>query len=303
MKKKKLLFTGGGGVFTETIWNTLKNKYDLFFADIDKKKIFFKIPNSKRLQIKKGNSKKFIKSLKFLDKKFRFDLIIPNVDEEILNIVNSKIKMKNLYLPPHSFCKLSLNKLKFFNFLKKKRIENLNTICLKNFKKFEKDKKYIVKPIYGRGSRLVKKIKNNKELKDFLNFYKKDKEDFIIQNFVSGNEYTVFVHYIKDKKVIIPVRVFQKKGITISAKIEKNLKIENFIKNKLLKFFKVNNCFNIQLILKGKNIYIIEINPRLSTTFALIVKSGYDPFDDKSFSEFILNSGLKMNRFITTRYY
>ena len=38
----------------------------------------------------------------------------------------------------------------------------------------------------------------------------------------------------------------------------------------------------------------------LSTTFALIVKSGYDPFDDKSFSEFILNSGLKMNRFITT---
>ena len=98
------------------------------------------------------------------------------------------------------------------------------------------------------------------------------------------------------------MRVFQKKGITISAKIEKNLKIENFIKKKLLKFFKVNNCFNIQLILKGKNIYIFEINPRLSTTFALIVKSGYDPFDDKSFSEFILNSGLKI-RFITTRYY
>ena len=32
---------------------------------------------------------------------------------------------------------------------------------------------------------------------------------------------------------------FSKKGITISAKIEKNLKIENFIKNKLLKFLKL----------------------------------------------------------------
>ena len=91
-----------------------------FLQILIKRKYFFKIPNSKRLQIKKGNSKKFIQSLKFLDKKFRFDLIIPNVDEEILNIVNSKIKMKNLYLPPHSFCKLSLNKLKFFDFLKKK---------------------------------------------------------------------------------------------------------------------------------------------------------------------------------------
>ena len=39
--KKKIALYGGGGVFTETIWNTLKNKYDLFFADIDKKKIFF----------------------------------------------------------------------------------------------------------------------------------------------------------------------------------------------------------------------------------------------------------------------
>ena len=120
MKKKKIALYGWWWRFYRDNLEYLKNKYDLFFADIDKKKIFFKIPNSKRLQIKKGNSKKFIQSLKFLDKKFRFDLIIPNVDEEILNIVNSKIKMKNLYLPPHSFCKLSLNKLKFFDFLKKK---------------------------------------------------------------------------------------------------------------------------------------------------------------------------------------
>lgn len=301
--KKKLLFTGGGGVFTETVWDSFKNKYDLFFADIEPKKIFYKIPKIKRLKVKRGNSKNFIKSLNTLNKKFQFDLIIPNVDEEILNIVNSKTKIKNLYLPPYSFCKLSLNKLNFFDYLKKKNIENLDTLCLKNFKKFKQNKQYIIKPIYGRGSRFVEKIKSHKDLKNFLTFYKKKKDDFIIQNFINGVEYTVFVHYIKKNITIIPVRVFQKKGITIKAEIEKNLKIENFIKKKLIKIFNVKNCFNIQLILKKGNIHIIEINPRLSTTFALIIKAGYDPFDIKNTSEFILNSGLKMNRFITTRYY
>jgi predicted ATP-grasp superfamily ATP-dependent carboligase len=301
--KKKLLFTGGGGVFTETVWDAFKDKYDLFFADIDTKNIFYRIPKLKRLKIKRGNSKDFIKSLKTLDKKFNFNLIIPNVDEEILNIVNSKKKFKNLYLPPYPFCKLSLNKLNFFNYLKQKNIENLDTHSLKNFKNFKKNKQYIIKPIYGRGSRFVEKIKNSKDLKNFLSFYKKKKDDFIIQNFIYGDEYTVFVHYTKNNITIIPVRVFQKKGITIKAKIEKNLRIENFIKKRLIKVLNVKNCFNIQLIVKGKNIYVIEINPRLSTTFALIIKAGYDPFETKPTSQFILNNGLKMNRFITTRYY
>ena len=35
MKNKKLLFTGGGGVFSETIWMNLRNKYDIYFAGID----------------------------------------------------------------------------------------------------------------------------------------------------------------------------------------------------------------------------------------------------------------------------
>ena len=302
MKNKKLLFTGGGGVFAETIWREMKNKYDIYFADINPKKIFHKIPNSRKLKIEKGTSKKFIISLKLLIKKYNFDLIIPNVDEEIFNIINSKFNEKKIFLPPVLFCKLTLNKLKFFEFLKKNHLENLDTLRLDKLIKFNKDKTYLIKPIYGRGSRYVKKINKEKDIKKFITFYKLDKKDLLIQNFIKGNEYTVFVHTNNKNSIIIPVRVYQKKGVTIDAKIEKNKTIENYIKTKILKVFATKNCFNVQLILKGKKVYIIEINPRLSTTFALIVKSGYDPFSNSFLNKFILKKKI-MHRYLTARYY
>ena len=63
------------------------------------------------------------------------------------------------------------------------------------------------------------------------------------------------------------------------------LKIDFLKNNKLLH----NQNFK-PIILKDKKVYIIEINPRLSTTFAMIVKSGYDPFDNSSFNKFTLNN-------------
>ena len=303
MKNKKLLFTGGGGVFSETIWKEMANKYDIYFADINPKKIFHKIPNSRKLKIEKGTSKKFIISLKTLIKKHNFDLVIPNVDEEIFNIVNSKFNKKKIFLPPVLFCKLTLNKFVFFEFLKKNHLENLDTFRLDKFKKYNKDQTYLIKPIYGRGSRYVKKINKEKDIKKFISFHNLNKKDLLIQNYIRGNEYTVFVHTNDKKSIIIPVRVYQKKGITIQAKIEKNKIIESYIKNKLLKAFTAKNCFNVQLILSGKKVYVIEINPRLSTTFALIIKSGYDPFSNSFLNKFILKKELKMYRYLTARYY
>tara|TARA_A100001015_G_scaffold294973_1_gene373363 strand:+ start:79 stop:990 length:912 start_codon:yes stop_codon:yes gene_type:complete len=303
MINKKLLFTGGGGVFTETIWREMSNKYDIYFADVNPKKIFHKIPNSRKLKIEKGTSKKFIISLKSIIKKYNFDLIIPNVDEEILNIINSKFNEKKIFLPSVSFCKLTLNKLAFFEFLKKNHLENLDTFRLDKLVKYNKDKTYLIKPIYGRGSRYVKKINKEKDINKFIAFYKLDKKDLLIQNFIKGNEYTVFVHTNKKNNIIIPVRVYQKKGVTIDAKVEKNKTIENYIKTKILKVLTTKNCFNVQLILKGKKVYIIEINPRLSTTFALIVKSGYDPFSNSFLNKFILKKKIKMHRYLTAKYY
>lgn len=303
MKNKKLLFTGGGGVFSETIWREMSHKYDIYFADINPKKIFYKIPNSRKLKIEKGTSKKFVISLKSLIKKYNFDLVIPNVDEEILNIINSKFNEKKIFLPPLSFCKLTLDKFLFFEFLKKKKLENLDTFKLDKFKKYNKSKTYLIKPIYGRGSRYVKKINKETDMKKFISFYKLNKKDLLIQNYIKGNEYTVFVHTNEKSSIIIPVRVYQKKGITIQAKIEKNKIIENYIKNKLLKVFNAKNCFNVQLILRKKKVHVIEINPRLSTTFALIIKSGYDPFSNSFLNKFILKKELKMYRYLTARYY
>ena len=299
--KKKLLFTGAGGVSTEIIWKVLKNKYDLFFGDINISNIFYEIPKEKKIKLLKANNVNFIQHLKKINKQYNFDLVIPGVDEEILSLINSNFS-RNIFLPPVKFCKYTLNKLLFFDYLKKNKINNLNTYSLKDFNNFQ-NKSYIIKPKFGRGSRFVHKITKKTQVESFLNLYEKKKEDFIIQDFIKGNEYTVFVHANKKRCVIIPVRVFQKKGVTIDAKIENNLKIIKFIKNYLFKIFKVKNCFNVQIIIQNGKIFIIEINPRLSTTFALILKTGYDPFDENNhFNKKFKLKEIKMKRFLTSQF-
>lgn len=275
---KKILITGAGGAGIFPIWNICKKKYNFFFADNDISSIHAKIPNKFKLKIPLGKSKKFLTSLKKIVKKKNIDLIVPTVDEEIINIYRDKNLRSISHIPSHKFTKKTMDKFVLINELKKFRFQVPKTYlsCSKNI---PFPKKYIIKPRFGRGSKNIHLINKKINIKNYLELYNYNCKDIIVQEYISGTEYTIFVGMDNNQKVnkIYPLKINKKKGITISGNSNNQKKVINFVK-KFTEKFKTKNSFNIQLILSSGKIYPIEVNPRISTTFFLTLLDGYDPF-------------------------
>ena len=87
---KKILITGAGGAGIFPIWNILKKKYKIFLADNDVSLIHSKIPAKFKIKVPLGKSKEFLIELNKIIKKKKIDLVIPTVDEEIINIYKDK---------------------------------------------------------------------------------------------------------------------------------------------------------------------------------------------------------------------
>ena len=291
---KKVLITGAGGAGIFPIWNILKKKYEIYFADNDISSIHPKIPNKFKFKVSLGKSKKFLFELKNIVKKKKIDLIVPTVDEEIINIYKDKSLHSISHIPSLTFTKKTMDKFVLINELNnlKFRVPKTYLSCNKNI---PFPKKYIIKPRFGRGSKNIHLINKKKNIKNYLQLYNYNCKDVIVQEFVSGTEYTVFVGMNNNQKVnkIYPFKINKKKGITISGNSNNEKKVINFVKKFSLKF-RTKNSFNIQLIISSGKIYPIEINPRISTTFFLTLIDGYDPF-------FLKKNKNKINKLVVAR--
>ena len=280
-KRLTCLFTGGGGAGNEAIYKNLKYRYDLNFLDSNITRIHPNIPKSRKHQIPKANSKYFIHEIVKISKELGCDIIIPGVDEELLLLREYyKFKPEMLLLPSTNFIRTMIDKYTCMKELAKNLINIPKTYKFENFLKIKNfNFPYILKPNNGRGSRNVYKINSKEELYSAVSLSKLTPDDFIIQEFISGKEYTVSV--ISDLKgnlkEIVPVLVNEKKGITIDAQIDCNPVVFDICK-KMHKKFKPAGTINIQLLLNEKNIpFIFEINPRVSTTLCMSIFAGVDP--------------------------
>ena len=173
-------------------------------------------------------------------------------------------------------CKVFLNDTKFCNIANNK--EATYDFCIKNDisippKMKLEDRPIVIKEINGCGSLglQILKSKNDKNL-PFKN------EDFIIQKFIEGDEYTCDVISDPNGKVVnvIPKkRCFIKNGQSFTSKIVKDEDIINYVIDVCQKL--KNKCaINVQVI-KEKNtgkIYLVEINPRFATTISLSIEGG-----------------------------
>lgn len=279
---KNILFTGGGGVGNEQIWRILKKKYNLFFCDNRVENIDPIIPKNKVFKISKVNSKNYLNEIQKLCKKCDINLIVPGIDEELLKLSKNKKILPKLFLPNYETIKTCNNKWHLYNFCLKNKIDVPMTSLAKNFNKNKHTSTVILKPIHGRGSKGILISKNLQETKLLLNLLKKKKllNKYLIQDFINGAEYTITCTNIRNKNYIFPLKVLEKKGITIKAIYDKQPKLINVIR-KLNSIFNHQIILNIQLIKKKNKFFLLEINPRISTTFCLFLKNNFDPFSNK----------------------
>ena len=279
---KNILFTGGGGSGNELIWQLLKKKYNLFFCDISVNNVNPIIPKKRVFRICKSDSINYLKELRKLCLKKKIDLVVPGIDEELPILSKNKKILPELFLPDYEMIKICNDKWKFYNFCLKNSINIARTSLAKNFNYTKHNKKIIFKPINGRGSKGLIISKNIDETFLIIKLLKKKKilNKYIIQDYLDGLEYTVTCSNLRGLEYIFPLQVNEKKGITIKATYTNDKKIIKEIQ-KLNKILNKQIIFNVQLIKKQNKFYVLEINPRISTTFCLFLKNKFDPFSPR----------------------
>jgi carbamoyl-phosphate synthase large subunit len=274
----RILITGGGGAGNESIYKILGKTYELHFADADVLNINPIIPETQKHEIPMATHPRFVDFMLDLCRKLKIDLLIPSVDEELLPLSerSKEFAPTRLMLPEHSYIKKMLDKLEMVNAMELKKIPVPSS---SEFGKQEFSYPYIAKPRSGRGSRgvmVIKDVDEEERLKSQLGIRK---DSYLSQSLIKGTEYTV--QMIADSQgiihAVVPVKVDIKRGITIRASTEKNTAVITACK-KIHEAFPTTGVYNIQLVLTDKDeVLPFEINPRISTTFCLVLAAGIDP--------------------------
>ena len=178
--------------------------------------------------------------------------------------------MNNLVKKKEFFKRLEQSKILFPKLIKKSPPK---ITLIKNFKSF--------------GSQHIKKLKDkNYSLKKYEYF----------QEFLKGKNTSVQFITFKNKLSLISIceQVFKKDTFFIDYLItqrldkEKEIKTFNLVK-KIVKIFNLNGINNIDIICRGENFYLVEINSRPGLSSNIIYKINQGPFigeEKKSYNKY-----------------
>lgn len=274
--KKRILFTGGGGAGTEALSKLLEKKYEVYFADADMAARPYPISVDHWLQIPLATAKEFTGEIKKLCRRLKIDLLIPTVDEELLEVARlAKPIGFDVLLPPERFVERHLDKLVSNQFLRHAGLQAPKTVAVDQGRL---DFPCIIKPRFGRGSRNVAIVSSEKELQAQITLARKKPKDFVVQEKLEGTEYTVMMASDRNGELrgVVPVLLQLKRGITLRGVTKYDQDIIHACQA-IHASDPIPGCYNIQLIKDTNNLIMpFEINPRISTTACLGYAAGVD---------------------------
>lgn len=275
----RLLITGGGGSASQAIYDLWKHKYDLYFADANPCGFPPNIPKARRLTIPKATDECFAAYISSTCAAYEIDLLIPTVDEELLPLaaIQHKSDCFSVLVPPMHFIEMTLDKLKFAQSLLDAGIDVPKTVPISQARDISFP--LIAKPRFGRGSREVVRLDSYEQVAAYLALSDGEPNMYVAQELAQGKEYTVFVATGRQAELAatVPVLIQDKRGITIRGRTEPNHVIQEYIW-RFQKAFRPTGIYNLQCIVSDTGrVLPFEINPRISTTFPLVLASGYDP--------------------------
>jgi carbamoyl-phosphate synthase large subunit len=274
--RPRLLFTGGGGAGTEALSRLLADRYEVFFADAELAAKPYQIAGDHWLQIPLATAAEFPGEIADVCQRLRIDLVIPTVDEELLPIARLPKHIGfDVLLPPEHFVARHLDKLVSNQFMHEAGLPAPQTVAADQGRL---DFPSIVKPRSGRGSRNVATVYSEAELQAQITLTRQPPEDFVLQELVTGEEYTVMMAADRsgELRAVVPVLVECKRGITLrAATVQDNWVIEAC--RAIHAADPVPGSYNIQLIKTADDLVMpFEINPRISTTACLGLAAGVD---------------------------
>jgi carbamoyl-phosphate synthase large subunit len=276
----RVLLTGGGGAGNEALWRLLGGRYELHFADADVDAFDPSIDKGRCHVVPLAADASFVEGIRSLCRGLEVDLLIPGVDEELLPLARAERELAptRLLLPHADYVGIMLDKLESMRRLAQTGIsvpltEPLNAISGRI------PYPCIAKPREGRGSRGVRIVAGADEALALQRFLGPRQGQFVLQEKMSGTEFTVLMaaNAKRELAAVVPVEVDLKRGITLRARTVADLGVIETCTT-IHNMLPAAGCYNIQLVLCDDGVARpFEINPRISTTFCLSVAAGIDP--------------------------
>ncbi len=287
-KKNTILVTGTGAIIGYGILKSLEKIRDnIAIIGLDKNQHIY-AKNLCDIFIKKpefeDNVSKYIDFWNDTISKYNITAIIPAIDIDVSFFNKNRAifdKKTKLILNDKDLITLCSDKLMFYDFLKKRDKNYLiPTVLPTSWSKALEElgnPPYILKPRNGSGSQGIVKIENKL---DFEYWIQKNK-NYLLQKYVGNDseEYTVGVFGLEDgnihESIIIFKRILSREGNTKQAKVVENINILKATKE-LSKILKPIGPTNFQFRIDKNKVYLLEVNPRFSSSNSLRTLFGYN---------------------------
>ncbi|WPC41038.1 ATP-grasp domain-containing protein [Clostridium sp. JS66] len=229
-------------------------KWNLVGIDITNKS-FGLYKGLKPYIVPKYSEKDCFNKIESIIKNEKIDLVFPTVNEGLLEWSKRKKYFKdkfntNVIISNEKVIDICTDKWKTYNFFIENNIPTPQTSLDLKFQ--------LLKPRIGRGSFGIyrkQEVKNNFDMKEYIS-----------QEIVSGDEYTIDVlcDFESNPIYIIPrKRIDVESGVSTKGVTVKDLKMIDYVK-KIIHYLKPIGIINIQCFKEENKICFIEINPRIA---------------------------------------
>ena len=271
----------GGGLINEDLTSMLLHEATLITSYIYQeceKSQYFQYDYFQDYRIKDDYFKKAIKIKSYkqifnvsLLKKYDYILpIAPEIDLNLFHYAQFLEKHKlNFILSDSRTIKLLSDKLLFYKECQKNNIPTIKTNLLTNQLK-KNDKKFIIKDRYGAGCSYVKIFKKYKDVEN-NNF------DKIIQPYINGKHYSLCLFFNQNNYNLLTVNkqkleindndMIRLTNLHVNVPHNFHPKINSLIFLIMKSFPGLRGYIGIDIIIKKDKIFIVEINPRITTSF------------------------------------
>lgn len=209
--------------------------------------------------------------------KENINLIVPTIDTELLKLSKSKTLIEEktkakVLVSDIDVINICRNKYNTQVFFEKNGFGIPKLIIKEDIKNRNYQFPVFIKPLDGSSSINTFKINNDKELEFFINYV----PDPIIQEFVTGDEYTVdvFCDFNSKPITIVPrLRIATRGGEVLKGQVKKDREIIEKVK-KVLNVLNPIGHVTLQCMKTEGGIKFIEINPRFGGGAPISIKAG-----------------------------
>ncbi|HHK5535689.1 transcriptional regulator [Bacillus cereus] len=280
--KMNILFTSSGRRVSliKQFKDALKQegiKGNIFTADLKETAptIYF---SHKHFIVPRVNEEGYINELLKICRSEMINLIIPLIDTELTLMANNSKVFEGIgvkvLVSSMELNKIANNKKYTYNFFASNNIPTPKVYSDEEIERKEYQFPLLIKPYDGSSSKGVTKIMNEKELEFFKGYI----PNAMIQEYVSGEEYTidVMVDFCGNIKTIVPrLRIETRAGEVSKGMTKKDFDIIQAAETVIKALPNPIGCITLQCFKKEDGqITFIEINPRFGGGIPLSIEAG-----------------------------